>query len=69
VPAAPLPAKSTAAKRRAESKPPDRAELEALLRAHRGNVAELARAQGRSRKQVYRWLEALDLDASGYRRE
>ncbi len=63
-PAAPAPAK-----RRAEGKPPDRAELEALLRAHRGNVAELARAQGRSRKQVYRWLEALELDAERYRRE
>ena len=36
---------------------PTREELEALLHAHRGVVADVARATGRSRKQVYRWLE------------
>jgi DNA-binding NtrC family response regulator len=49
------------------SAPPDLAELEALLRAHRGNVTDVARASGRSRKQVYRWLEAHHLDPERYR--
>jgi DNA-binding NtrC family response regulator len=49
------------------AQPPSRAELEALLRTHRGNVTELARASGRSRKQVYRWLESHGLDAERFR--
>ncbi len=36
---------------------PSRAELTRLLREHNGNVNAIARAQGRDRKQVYRWLE------------
>lgn len=36
---------------------PSKAELEALLKQHNGVIAEVARATGRSRKQVYRWLE------------
>lgn len=47
--------------------PPDRAELEALLREHRGNITDLARASGRSRRQVYRWLEASQLDPERFR--
>ncbi len=47
--------------------PPSRAELETLLREHRGNVTDLARAVGRSRKQVYRWLESHELDAERFR--
>jgi len=47
--------------------PPTRAELETLLREYRGNVTELARAVGRSRKQVYRWLEQHALDAERFR--
>lgn len=38
--------------------PPSRSELLALLQQCDGNVSELARRTGRSRKQVYRWLEA-----------
>ncbi|MCB9740716.1 MAG: sigma 54-interacting transcriptional regulator [Deltaproteobacteria bacterium] len=38
--------------------PPDRATLLALLDEADGNVSELARRVGRSRKQVYRWLHA-----------
>jgi transposase-like protein len=30
-----------------------------LLARYDGNVADLARHVGRSRKQVYRWVEAL----------
>jgi transcriptional regulator with GAF, ATPase, and Fis domain len=47
--------------------PPSRAELDALMRAHRGVVADVARAMARSRKQVYRWLEHHGLDAARYR--
>jgi DNA-binding NtrC family response regulator len=36
---------------------PSKAELELLLKQHNGVIAEVARATGRSRKQVYRWLE------------
>ena len=47
--------------------PPDRAELEELLRTHRGVVASVARAMRRSRKQVYRWLELHGLDVAQFR--
>ncbi len=46
---------------------PDRAGLEALLRAHRGVVSEVARAVRRSRKQVYRWIAGHGLDVKRYR--
>jgi DNA-binding NtrC family response regulator len=48
--------------------PPGRAQLEVLLRRHGGVVSEVARAMGRSRKQVYRWLEHHGLDAEAFRR-
>jgi transcriptional regulator with PAS, ATPase and Fis domain len=47
--------------------PPGRDELEALLRRHRGVVADIARAMNRSRKQVYRWLAHHGLDAGNFR--
>jgi DNA-binding NtrC family response regulator len=47
---------------------PDRAQLEALLRAHRGVVADVARAVRRSRKQVYRWITEQGLDVEQYRK-
>ena len=47
--------------------PPTRAELEALLRAHRGVIAEVARHVGRSTKQVYRWMSRYDIDPDDYR--
>ncbi|MFO0590583.1 MAG: sigma 54-interacting transcriptional regulator [Polyangiaceae bacterium] len=47
--------------------PPDRARLEALLREHKGVVADVARAMGRSRKQVYRWVVQQGLDVSKFR--
>jgi DNA-binding NtrC family response regulator len=47
--------------------PPDRAQLEALLRAHRGVVADVARAMRRSRKQVYRWITLHALDVKAFR--
>jgi DNA-binding NtrC family response regulator len=36
---------------------PDRQALAALLERHGGVIADVARATGRSRKQVYRWME------------
>jgi transcriptional regulator with PAS, ATPase and Fis domain len=47
--------------------PPGRAELEAMLQAHRGVVADVARAMRRSRKQVYRWITHHGLDVKLYR--
>ena len=49
------------------AKPPDRAELEELLARHHGVVADVARAVGRSRKQVYRWIQQCDLDPEAFR--
>jgi DNA-binding NtrC family response regulator len=46
---------------------PSREELLRLLRTHHGVVAKLARAAGRSRKQVYRWLEHHGLDPKQFR--
>jgi DNA-binding NtrC family response regulator len=48
--------------------PPEREELVRLLEEHAGSVADIARVTGRSRKQVYRWLEDHGLDADAYRR-
>ena len=36
---------------------PDKEQLSELLRKHKGVISEIARATGRSRKQVYRWLD------------
>jgi transcriptional regulator with AAA-type ATPase domain/FMN phosphatase YigB (HAD superfamily) len=47
---------------------PERAQLEALLRRHGGVLAEVARALGCSRKQLYRWLDHHGLDAESFRR-
>ena len=43
-------------------------DVDALLRRHRGNVSAAASEVGRSRMQVYRWLERYGLRASDYRR-
>ena len=46
---------------------PSRQALEALLEAHHGVVSNIARATGRSTKQVYRWLARHGLDPEAYR--
>ena len=46
---------------------PSQADLEGLLSLHQGNLSHVAREVGRSRMQVYRWLERYGLDASKYR--
>jgi DNA-binding NtrC family response regulator len=48
---------------------PSREELVALLREHHGSVADVARATGRSRKQVYRWIESHGIDVETFRAE
>jgi DNA-binding NtrC family response regulator len=46
---------------------PSKEELMALLREHGGRVADVARATGRSRKQVYRWIETHGIDVESFR--
>jgi hypothetical protein len=41
--------------------------LEALLGAHHGNVAQVARELGKARSQVWRWLRRLDIDPRPFR--
>jgi DNA-binding NtrC family response regulator len=45
-----------------------RAQLETLLRQHRGNVTAVAQTIGKFRNQVQRWLKRLGLDPTDYRR-
>lgn len=57
----------------AAAAPPDdddarlRAQLESLLAEHRGNVADVARALGKARMQVHRWMKRLAIDPKRYR--
>lgn len=41
--------------------------LVGLLRRHRGNVSEVARAMGKGRTHVRRWIKRLELDADSFR--
>jgi DNA-binding NtrC family response regulator len=45
-----------------------REELSALLAQHRGNLSAVARAVGKGRTQVARWMEYYGLEAATYRR-
>ena len=46
---------------------PTKGELEMLLLAHKGKISHVARATGRSRTQVYRWLEDNGLEVARFR--
>ncbi len=46
---------------------PSKSELLTLLEEHGGNVAGVARARGKHRQQVYRWLKRYGIDASSFR--
>ncbi len=46
---------------------PSKPQLEKLLGEHGGNVAQVARAIGRHRQQLYRWLKKYDLDPIKFR--
>ena len=54
--------------RRSPRAAPERAELEHLLRAHDGNVAEVARALDRKWNVVWRWIVRLGLNPGQFRR-
>jgi len=45
-----------------------RDELRGLLEQHAGNVAAVARALGKARMQVHRWLKRYALDPDSFRR-
>lgn len=56
---------------RSGRKPPEPAPLpedvDRLLQVHKGNVAEVARALGRQRAAVWRWIKQFGLNPDGYR--
>lgn len=54
---------STPAPERVKLPPPSREEIEALLAEHGRNISRVARALGRSRRQVYRYLDQFGLVA------
>ncbi|HXX67472.1 MAG TPA: sigma 54-interacting transcriptional regulator [Polyangiaceae bacterium] len=47
--------------------PPDAAGLLRVVRAHHGNVAQVAAYFGKDRKQIYRWAEKLGVDIESVR--
>jgi DNA-binding NtrC family response regulator len=44
-----------------------KAELVALLKEHQGNISAIARAMGKERMQIQRWLKRFGLAAEGFR--
>jgi anaerobic nitric oxide reductase transcription regulator len=48
---------------------PSEEELRRMLATHAGNVASVAAAYGRDRKQIYRWARRYGLDVDGFRDE
>lgn len=44
-----------------------REHLISLLREHRGNATTVARRMGKSRTQIYRWMQELGIDPNDYR--
>jgi DNA-binding NtrC family response regulator len=44
-----------------------RAEVEAMLELHRGNISAVARAMGKARVQVQRWIKRYGLDPAKHR--
>jgi DNA-binding NtrC family response regulator len=46
---------------------PTPAELEGLIREHRGNVAAVARVLGKDRAQIHRWLQMFGIDPDAHR--
>jgi DNA-binding NtrC family response regulator len=61
-----------AAPTRAVSIPEDDASLRAFvlaaLETHKGNVSDVARALGRTRMQIHRWMRRFDIDPATFRR-
>jgi hypothetical protein len=46
---------------------PDAAGLLRVVRAYRGNIAQVAAYFGKDRKQIYRWAERLGVDLESAR--
>ena len=44
-----------------------RADLEARFREHKGNISAVARAMGKARMQIQRWVKRLGLDPESYK--
>jgi DNA-binding NtrC family response regulator len=63
---------------RVEPRPPDpkrevsdeerKAHLLALLAQHRGKVADVARAMGKARMQIHRWIQRYEIDLESFRK-
>jgi DNA-binding NtrC family response regulator len=49
--------------------PPSEDELRRLIAEHRGNIRNLARALGKDRQQIYRWLKRYGIDVAAIRDE
>ena len=45
-----------------------RRDLVRLLKEHDGNVSEVARAMGKARMQVHRWMKRLSIEPETFRR-
>jgi len=46
---------------------PTRDELIVLVTESKGNISELSRKLGRSRRQIYRYLDKYEIDLDAYR--
>jgi DNA-binding NtrC family response regulator len=66
-PAAPAREPRAAGERKAPAPGPSPAELEALLARHEGRVADVARALGRQRAAVWRWIKRFGLAPERHR--
>ena len=58
----PAPAAAPASPARAAADAELRARLVSALASHRGNISAVARALGRDRKQIHRWIARLAID-------
>ena len=45
-----------------------RQKLGVLLKEHDGNVSEVARALGKARMQIHRWIKKFDIDPGQHRK-
>jgi DNA-binding NtrC family response regulator len=73
-PAAPAAAASPAAAEAEDTLPFSEADLETraqlirLLEEHRGSIAAVARAMGKARIQIQRWVKRFEIDVASYKR-
>jgi DNA-binding NtrC family response regulator len=65
-PGAPLPSRAVESKRDAEDAQREE-ELKALFREHKGNISAVARAMGKGRTQIQRWIQRYGITPESYR--